>query len=86
MSARVRRSTGRSGWPEAPLTVALVLAMAPLVPPTVVLVLAMVPLVPPTVVLPTVVLVMLALLTVALSPADTRARRSELQQELKTQQ
>jgi hypothetical protein len=64
--------------------------MAPLVPPTVVLVLAMVPLVPPTVVLapPTVVLVMLALLTVALSPecvpADTRARRSGLQQELKT--
>ena len=66
------------------------LAMAPLVPPTVVLVLAMVPLVPPTVALvllalPTVVLVMLALLTVALSPeyvpADTRARRSELQQE-----
>ena len=53
--------------------------MAPLVPPTVVLVL-------PTVVLvlPTVVLVMLALLTVALSPADTRARRSELQQERKT--
>ena len=85
MSARVRRSTGRSGWPEAPLTVALVLAMAPLVPPTVVLVL-------PTVVLPTVVLVMLALLTVALSPeyvpADTRARRSEQErqqeQELKT--
>ena len=36
-------------------------------------------------VLPTVVLVMLALLTVALSPeyvpVDTRARRSELQQE-----
>ena len=68
------------------------LAMAPLVPPTVVLVLAMVPLVPPTVVLapPTVVLVMLALLTVALSPAyvpaDTRVRRSEQerQQELKT--
>ena len=66
------------------------LAMAPLVPPTVVLVLAMVPLVPPTVVLapPTVVQVMLALLTVALSPecvpADTRARRSGLQQELKT--
>ena len=59
-----------------PLTVALVLAMAPLVPLTVVLV------------LPTVVLVMLALLTVVLSPAyvpaDTRARRSELQQELKT--
>ena len=56
------------------------LAMAPLVPPTVVLVLAMAPLVPPTV-----VLVMLALLTVALSPeyvpVDTRARRSELQQE-----
>ena len=72
MSARARRSTGRSGWPEAPLTVALVLAMAPLVPPTVVLV-------PPTV-----VLVMPALLTVALSPADTRARRSE--QELKTRQ
>ena len=70
MSARVRRSTERSGWPEAPPTVALVLAMAPLVPPTVVL--------------PTVVLVMLALLTVALSPADTWARRSELQQELKT--
>ena len=68
------------------------LAMAPLVPPTAVLVLAMVPLVPPTVVLPTVVLVMLALLTVALSPAyvpvDTRARRSERQQEqeLKMQQ
>ena len=64
--------------------------MAPLVPPTVVLVLAMVPLVPPTVVLPTVVLVMLALLTVALSPAyvpaDTRVRRpeQERQQELKT--
>ena len=59
------------------------LAMAPLVPPTVVLVLAMVLLA-----LPTVVLVMLALLTVALSPeyvpADTRARRSGLQQELKT--
>jgi Flp pilus assembly protein TadB len=54
--------------------------MAPLVPPTVVLVLAMVLLA-----LPTVVLVMLALLTVALSPeyvpADTRARRSERQQE-----
>ena len=48
--------------------------MAPLVPPTVVLALL------------TVVQVMLALLTVALSPADTRARRSELQQELKTQQ
>ena len=57
--------------------------MAPLVPPTVVLVLAMVLLA-----LPTVVLVMLALLTVALSPeyvpADTRARRSGLRQELKT--
>ena len=55
--------------------------MAPLVPLTVVPVLL-------TVVLPTVVLVMLALLTVALSPeyvpADTRARRSGLQQELKT--
>ena len=60
--------------------------MVPLVPPTVVLVLAMVPLVPPTVVLapPTVVQVMLALLTVALSPANTRARRSECQQERKT--
>ena len=60
--------------------------MAPLVPPTVVPVLAMAPLVLPTVVLVllTVVLVMLALLTVALSPADTRARRSECQQELKT--
>ena len=46
--------------------------MAPLVPLTVVLV------------LPTVVLVMPALLTVALSPEDTRARRSELQQELKS--
>ena len=72
MSARVRRSTGRSGWPEAPLTVALVLAMVPLAPLTVVLALL------------TVVQVMLALLTVALSPADTRARRSECQQELKT--
>ena len=51
--------------------------MAPLVPPTVVPVLL-------TVVLPTVVLAMLALLTVALSPADTRARRSECQQERKT--
>ena len=64
--------------------------MALVVPPTVVLVLATAPLVLPTVVLvplapPTVVLVMLALLTVALSPeyvpVDTRARRSELQQE-----
>ena len=59
--------------------------MVPLVPPTVVPVLAMAPLVPPTV-----VLVMLALLTVALSPeyvpADTRARRSELRQERKMQQ
>ena len=75
-----------------PLTVSLVLAMAPLAPPTVVLVLVMAPLVPPTVVLapPTVVQVMLALLTVALLPecvpVDTRARRSEQerQQELKT--
>ena len=65
------------------------LAMAPLVPPTVVPVLATAPLA-----LPTVVLVMLALLTVALSPeyvpADTRARRSEQErqqeQELKMQQ
>ena len=60
--------------------------MAPLVPPTVALVLSMAPLVLLTVVLAllTVVLVMLALLTVALSPADTRARRSECQQERKT--
>ena len=79
MSTRVRRSTGRSGWPEAPLTVALVLAMALLVPPTVVL---------PTIVLPTVVPVMVALPTAAPArvPADTRARRSGLrqEQELKT--
>ena len=76
MSARVQRSTGRSRWPEAPLTVAPVLAMAPLVPLTDVLV-------PPTV-----VPVMLALLTAAPAhvPADTRARRSEQERQQERKQ